>query len=162
MEFFVICILRLTCVRAQPQASIYVTRVCIVFHATAYASFFRAQVCKSRLASILPSLTVLAGSITSWSIGFVGKCLICLVIGCALQPARVPTRGPNTRRHTSTRAMYLLLRAVYLWRTRRLSKSVGRDSQRRQCLPLQLHCRLSECVRALCTALNWEPLARFS
>ena len=32
------CVLRLTRVRAQPQASISVTRVCIVFHATAYAS----------------------------------------------------------------------------------------------------------------------------
>ena len=37
--FYDTCFLRLTRVRALPQASIYVTRICIVIHATARASF---------------------------------------------------------------------------------------------------------------------------
>ena len=41
-------------------------------------------------ASILPSLTILAGSITSLSVGVVGHCLISLLIMFALQPAHVP------------------------------------------------------------------------
>ena len=36
-------------------------------------------------------LIVLAGAITSLSIGVVGNCLICPLIGFALQPARVPS-----------------------------------------------------------------------
>ena len=70
----------------------HVTRVCIVFHAIAYAIFL-AQVCKHRLASVLPTLIVLARSITSLSIGVVGNCLIGLLIGFASQPARVPSNS---------------------------------------------------------------------
>ena len=49
------CVLRLTRVLAQPQASKSVTHVCFVFHATAYALIL-AQVCKHRLLSVLPNL----------------------------------------------------------------------------------------------------------
>ena len=38
----------------------------------------------------LPTVGILAGSITSWSTGGVGNCLIGLLIGFAFQPARVP------------------------------------------------------------------------
>ena len=76
---------------------------------------FLAQVCKHCLAS--------------WSIGVVGNCLIGLLIGFASQPARsaslLGTCGPDARRHTSTRARYLWLRAVNVRRAKRLSKSVG-------------------------------------
>ena len=95
--------LRLSRVRAQPQASISVMRVCIVFHATAYAIFGSSLQAQSR-ERVANSLTVFAGSITSLSIGVVGNCFIRMLIGFALQPARassysalvVPTRG-----HTS-------------------------------------------------------------
>ena len=76
------CALRLTRVRAQPQASKSVTCVCIVFHATAYALFL-VQVCER-----CQLLTVLAGAITS-SIGVDGNCPTGPPIGFALQPARV-------------------------------------------------------------------------
>ena len=78
-------------------------------------------------------MTALAGSITSWSIGVVGNCLIGLLIGFASQrtsASLLSTCGPDARIHTSTRTSYLWLRAVYLW-TKRLSKSVGSDCQHR-------------------------------
>ena len=49
------CVLRLTRVRAQPQASKSVTRVCVVFHASAHALVL-ARACKHRVASVLPTL----------------------------------------------------------------------------------------------------------
>ena len=52
-----------------------------------------AQVCKHRLASVFLTPDCLAGAITSLSIGVVGNCLIGLLIGFALQPARVPSRS---------------------------------------------------------------------
>ena len=57
------------------------------------ALFFLAQVCKHRLASLLPTLclSVFAGAITSLSIGVVGNCFIGLMFGFALQPACVPS-----------------------------------------------------------------------
>ena len=68
------CVLRLTRVRAQPQASISVMRVCIEFHATAHAFFSGSSL--HRLASVSQSLTVLAGAISSLSIEVVEDCLI--------------------------------------------------------------------------------------
>ena len=94
-------------VRAQLQASKSVSRVCIVFHVSAppcarlsvsrvcIMSFiaahamFLAQVCKHRLASVLPTpLTLLArkGAITSFSIGAVGNCLVVLLVGTLSSP----------------------------------------------------------------------------
>ena len=87
------CVLRLTHVRAQPQASISVTRVCIVFHATAYALFSGSSLQAESCERVANSLTVLAESITLLSIGVVGNCLIGLLIGLALQPARVPSHS---------------------------------------------------------------------
>ena len=82
---------RLTRVRAQPQASTSVSHVCIVFHVTARALLL-AQVCKHRLASVLPTpLIALARirAITSLSIAAVGNCLVVLQVGHAPQPVRV-------------------------------------------------------------------------
>ena len=63
------------------------------------------------------------------------------------------TCSPDTRRHTSTRARYLRLRAVYLWRTKRLSKSVGRDCQWRRRLPLWHNCRFRAIGVCTCATL---------
>ena len=64
---------------------------------------FLVQVCKHRLASVLPSLTVLAGSVASWSIGVVGNCLIGQLIGLAFA-ARTRAFLPSTcgPRHAKT------------------------------------------------------------
>ena len=60
-----LCVLRLARVRARPYARVPVSRVCITFHATAYASFCLAQVCKHRpsRARFLSSLSVKDGPI---------------------------------------------------------------------------------------------------
>ena len=151
--------MRLTLVRAEPQASIYVTRVCIMFHATAYVFFWLKS---ARTVLRVPfSLTVLAGSITSRSIGVVGNCFIGQLTGFALQPARVfpysALVAPDTRRHLSTRARYLWLRAVCLWRTKRLGVKAASTSM------TLLQVALSECVRArLFTDINEGSLARIS
>ena len=86
-------------VRAQPQASIYVTRVSIVF-ASAYASFSG-----SSLQAPSCELRPLFDDWSCWKLPHR------LTDRIRLQPAC----GPDTRRHTSTRARYLWLRAVYLW-----------------------------------------------
>ena len=83
-RFYDTCVLRLTRVRAQPQASKSVTRACIVFHAIAYA-LFQAQFCTHRLASVLPTLDC------SCKRGHVANYLIGLLVGFTLQPARVPS-----------------------------------------------------------------------
>ena len=57
------------------------------------------------------SFSVLAGSITSLSIGVVGNCLIGPLIGFALQPARAPSYSTHL-----DPSQYLWLWAVYLWR----------------------------------------------
>ena len=61
---------------------------------TSLRAHFLAQVCKHRLATVLPAfLTVLARirAITSLSIGAVGNCLVVRLVGYAPQPARVPS-----------------------------------------------------------------------
>ena len=68
-------------VHSHKPASLSVSRVCRVFLVTAH-SVFLAQVCKRRLASVVPTLrTVLArvGAITSLAIGAVGNCLAVLL-----------------------------------------------------------------------------------
>ena len=59
----------------------YMLRVSAACSTPLLVLFFWLKVCKHRLASVLPTLTVLAGSTTSFSIGVVGNCLIGLLIG---------------------------------------------------------------------------------
>ena len=69
--------------------------------------------------------------------------------------------GPDTRRHLSTRARYLWLRAVCFWRTKRLSKSVGVKAASTSVTLSSVS--PSECVRArLFTDINEGSLARIS
>ena len=83
--------LELPCTATSPQVRLgslhHVLRHCTVL--------VLVQVCKHRLASTCPLLTVLAGSISSLSIEAVEDCLIGLPIGLALQPARVPVAVPD-------------------------------------------------------------------
>ena len=118
--------------------------LCLVQHvriACRFIAYFAALLSFSGLSLQVPScervansLSVLAGAITSLSNGVVGNCLIGLLIGFALQRARVPSYPvplTPTRENTpgSGRGWCLWLRAVYL--------SVVRDCQRRHRLPLQ-------------------------
>ena len=94
------CALRLTRVRAQRQASISVSRVW--FHHPRHCSaLFLAQACKHRLASASRLLTVLAGAISSLSAEVVGDCPTGLLIGFALQPARIASYLVAVTRHVS-------------------------------------------------------------
>ena len=62
---------------------------------------FLAQLASAVLRA-LPSLAVLAGSITSWSTEVVGNCFIGLLSGFVLQPARVPPYPAPVAPHAKT------------------------------------------------------------
>ena len=95
------CVLRLTCVRAQPQASMSVSRACFIpRHCTAL--FFWLKSAIHRFASVSQLLTVLARAISSLSIEVAQDCFIGLPSVLAFQPARVMLHSGvlDTRRHT--------------------------------------------------------------
>ena len=125
--------LRLTRARAQPQAGKSLSPVCTVSNAAACASFFWLKSASPVLRAPCPLLTVLAGSITSWSTGVVGNCLIGLLTGFASQLARVPPCSAPvapTREGTPRPEPGICgCRPCICGGTKRLSESVGRDCQ---------------------------------
>ena len=103
MDCYDTCVLRLTRVRAQLLASMSVSRTCFIARVAALLSFSGSSLQAPSSERAANSLSLLAGAITSLSIGVVGNCLIGLLIGFALQPARVrssPVPVTPTRENT--------------------------------------------------------------